>query len=135
MGESAFREMTTDGDVADAAADAVRWGFPRSIPIHEREMSFWFRYGPRVVFWYQPAPGTSDLWIHLAVHPQYRKAWGQRRWVIVAEALAEILGAERLRFFPVEDQTEEVPGYLTRLGWEQEAYGLSRALGVVPDGR
>ena len=131
MGERFFRELTTVDKKQDAACDAVRWGFPREVTRKEIDKAYWFRFGGDVVFWYESVSIMPDsLWIHIAAKPGVRR-WlvPTRRWLIGSEVIGELLGAEQLRFIPIEGE-REVHQHLTSLGWEPDEFGLHKRLGV-----
>jgi len=130
VGERLFRELVSLEAKQSGAQDAALWGFPREIDADEIESSYWFRLGQDVVFWYESVPGLPGLWVHLAVSPHGREnGWGQRRWIVASEIIGELLGADRLRFVGFAG-VNNVTDYLTRMGWQEDATGLHKMLGV-----
>lgn len=130
-GERAICELESIEQKRIAASDAQAWGFPREILPPEISDSYWFRLGTGVVFWYERVPHTPDLWIHLAIAPHLRSRWPVRTWVRESESIARKKGANCLRYLPFGDERDfPVVGYLTRIGWLVDEFGLFKSLGV-----
>lgn len=125
-----MRELDDIPERLVAAQDVMIWGFPRPVTEGEIELGFWFRMGKTVVWWYE-APNPSRplaALIHLAVAPRVRSRWPVRRWLVAAEVVAEMMGAEELVFAP-EHKTSEIVRYAVKLGWKPEGPRFAKPLG------
>ena len=103
--------------------------FPAQAPL-ELAACTWFRMGKSVVWWYEP-PHPLDpaaALMHLCVAPRVRGQWPVRRWHMAAQIVAELMGAERLVFAPV-DGDAEMRQYAVRCGWIPDGPRMEFRLG------
>ena len=130
MGPWPVRELVELEESKRAAEDVETWGFPRTIEHSEIAGGYWFRMGQGVVWWYEPADERAPQYaqIHLAVAPRVRHHWPIRRWLTIAEAVAEMMGAESLLFAPVQKE-DQIVQYALRLGWRPMGSAFVRDLG------
>ncbi len=127
-----FQAARTGAEMFEAVEDAERWGFPRDITITEIASSEFYWLRPGVVFWLERHWKLPEArWLHLAVDPVYRKRWPVRDWLSGVRCLAELDGAEELRFAPL-GQSEAPWEYLRRLGWQRDGMHLVKRLGGTP---
>lgn len=127
MGDRLFQKLEAGDQIAKAARDAVAWGFPREVQPIEILQADWFRMGPSVVFWFEHYPISSTWFVHLAVAPEARRRWGQRRWLRWIEDYARSEGATEIGFVRAVG-CEQSEDYVRRLGWSETPYGLARVV-------
>lgn len=98
------------------------YGYPRALEPGELHQSWWFTYGPAIVWL---CPYLESLQVHLAVNPKARSKYA-RFFLTGLVVIGQLLGFERLVWFGVPD--DQVASYLRRLGWTEFDQGLEYPL-------
>ncbi len=114
-----FHRLEDRGELRWATARLEAWGYYRQLVPFELQVSSWFRWGPDLLLWYNPAnEDGSWLAVHVCARPSSRRTWGieGRRFMLGMEILAETLGARRICAILSEDQAD-IRDYLERWGW------------------
>lgn len=129
MGPWPLCELVQPADIQRAVEDVAVWGYPRPIEPSETACGAWFRMGQGVVFWYERIEEVQTCaFVHLAVAPRVRSRWPVRRWDTAAQIMAELMGFDRLVFFPCNEDLQ-TPQYALRLGWRAQGDCYVRDLG------
>ena len=116
-----------EADGERGADEAMSWGFGRYIGPEEAGKSAWYRVDDYLIVWFHTlASDPGAFSVHVVVRPEdrgkislveFREVW------TVMRALAQIMGAERLRYMSGPGFREVEP-LARRFGWSKISGGF-----------